>query len=203
MERERADLRQGNEGKEGVRAVSAAYCANLFPSVAPPFLPPPSTDLILFIWHGLSKCKIVRILEGTNCFLSIWKFHCSLQDLETRTLLQIQKENFCRSCTFLPMHQEAWESPPELPVLFPISIFIIIIIIILQLHSYQARFSTSVQQDSKGLCGIRLKICIQLAKPFFVKLLLLVLRILPYGAVKWCCMTAYWINTCCLLNTLQ
>lgn len=56
------------------------------------------------------------------------------------------------------MHQEACESSPELPVLFPISIFIIIIIIVLQLHSYQATFSTSVQQDSKGLCGIHFKI---------------------------------------------
>lgn len=89
------------------------------------------------------------------------------------------------------MHQEACESSPELPVLFPISIFIIIIIIVLQLHSYQATFSTSVQQDSKGLCGIHFKMCSYLVKYFFLKLLLLVLGILPCGTVKWCCMSAY------------
>lgn len=184
--------------------VSAAYCANLFSSVAlhPPFLPPPCTDLILFIWRGLSKWKIIRTPEGTNCFLSIWKFHCFLQDLETGALLQFRRKIPVEVALFCLCIKKPGRALQELPVLFPISIFIIIIII-LQLHSYQATFSTSVQQDSKGLCGIRLKICSQLAKYFFLKLLLLVVRILPCGTVKWCCMSAYWINTCCLLNTWQ
>lgn len=194
MEQERADLRQGNRGKEGDGGVSSSECCLLcepvpFSSTASSF--PASSvhwsDFIYWTW-------LIKMQDCKNSWRDkLFPFHLevSLQPTGFRNSnpSAIQKENFCRSCTFLPVHQEAWESPPEPPVLFPISIFIIIIIIILQLHSYQAAFSTSVQQDSKGLCGIHLKICSQLVKYFFLKLLLPVLRILPCRTVKWCCMT--------------
>lgn len=83
---------------------------SLFPSVAthPPFLPPPHASLMLFIWCSLSKCKIVRISEVTNCFISVWNSHRSLQDLETRTLLQFRKK-FSVEVALLCLHIEGPE----------------------------------------------------------------------------------------------
>lgn len=134
----------------------------------PPSLPPPHARLILFIWRGLSKCEIVRISEATNCFLSVWKFHCSPQDLETPTLLRFKKKFFfCRSCTFLPPHPGALREPSGAARC-----------------CYNANANREQQKscnrmrirrglvhqcskDSKGLYGICLKICSQLAQYFF------------------------------------
>lgn len=54
----------------------------------PLILPPPHASLILFIRRGLSKCEVVGIAEVTNCLISVWNSHCSLQDLETQHFLQ-------------------------------------------------------------------------------------------------------------------
>lgn len=156
MEQERADLRQGNEGKEGDGGVSSTECCLLCKPV--PFSGTASSspassihwsDIIYLTW-------LIKMQDCKNSWRDkLFPFHLevSLQPTGFRNsnLSAIQRKNFCRSCTSLPMHQEAWESPPKLPVLFSISIFIIIIIIIiLQLHSYQHRLVPQCSKTAKA-----------------------------------------------------
>lgn len=127
---------------------------SLFTSVAthPPFLPPPRTSLILFIWCGLSKCKIVRISEVTNSFLSVWKLHCSLRDLETQILLQFRMV-FSVEVALFCLHikgpgRALWSSQ----VLFPVCICIVIVEV-LQLHSCPGGLVHQCSKTAKASLG--------------------------------------------------